>query len=697
VSLHVGSLATRSSDGMANALAVMARALAEQIEPPARISPSEWARKYLIVPDGPRAGEPWDPKLTPYLVEPLDAMSADSPINHVGVRKSAQTGFTTLIIAALGFWIDTDPSRILLLQPTDGALSEFNSDKLQPAIDNSPRLRRKVRPQTSRSGTGSTTYSKRYPGGSLTLGIASSTADLRSKTVKRLARDEIDEYPDDVNGQGDPLMLSDARYRVFLASRDWKKIDISTPTILGSSKIDKIFRDGDQRYWRVTCPGCGGAFGFEWGPNFRFKAEAPHEAHYVAPCCGAIIEGYQKNAVLARGRWVATAPGAGKPATYHFDTLSSPMVPWDAVAAAYVEAGDDPLRQKAFWNLWLGLPYEVRGDAPDHVRLIERRESYPRGALPAGALFITAAADVQMRGIWYEIVAWGRGRKSWTIDTGYCDGDTSSPDSDAFKALTEATLGRTFQDAWGRGLGVDAMGVDSGYRSHVVYAYVRSHQRPHPDTGRDLVFALKGEDGWSRPAIGLPKLVDIDLGGRKVKQGCKLWSVGTWPLKGAFYADLRKEGLFSGRDNDPEGFCRFGTWLDENYFKQITAEYLADEMLRGRSRKVWKLRLGRDNHLLDCRIYNIAMAEHLGVTRMTADDWAVLEERRGAPAGDALALFAARPVKPRSDPSPTGAPAAPLAESDAPPAPATRAEPAAAQDGEGEWVPQVQDWLRRRD
>ena len=294
-----------------DAIVTLATALAAGLKPPPPLSPSRWAPKNLIVPDGPRAGEPWSLDLTPYIAEPLDFFGPDSPVNEIAVRKSAQTGFTTLAIAAIGHSIDRDPCRMMVIQPTDSALSDFNRDKLQPAIENSKALKAKVIPQTSRSATGSTTYSKRYPGGALTLAIATSAADLRSKTVKKIIRDEIDQYPDDLDGQGDPLEISDGRLMSFLASGEWKKIDISTPTIKGASKIDRRFEQGDQRFWRIKCPHCDGEYSFEWGQNFRFSREFPHKAHYVAPCCGAIIWPSERNGLVRKGRWIATSPRPG--------------------------------------------------------------------------------------------------------------------------------------------------------------------------------------------------------------------------------------------------------------------------------------------------------------------------------------------------------------------------------------------------
>jgi phage terminase large subunit GpA-like protein len=627
-----------------SARAIVAGALAAILEPPNPIAASQWAAENFIVPDGARAGGAWDLSLTPYIVEPLDNIGPESPVNEEAVRKAAQTGFTIMLLAAIGHSIDRDPCRMMVIQPTDGALSEFNREKLQPAIDGTKALKHRVIPQTSRSAQGSTTYSKKYPGGSLTLCIASSAAALRSATIKKLFRDEIDQYPDDLEGQGDPLDISDARLTNFLAQGEWKKVDISTPTIVGSSKIQRRFEQGDKRFWHVKCPHCGEEFRFEWGPNFRYNREFPHQAHYITPCCGVVIAAYEKIGLVRNGRWIASDPRPGAFPSYHFDALSSPFVPWDETAKKFVEAGDDQRKLTSFYNLFLGLPFEVKGDAPDHMRLMERREEgFVRGQIPPRGLLLIASADVQMRGIWVEVVAFAPNRESFVVDQDYLDGSTEAVDGEAFEKLRTRILDREYPDAFGGKRRLDGLAVDSGYRSHIVYAWARKNQRLHPDSGQDVVFAVNGLEGWGRPALGTPKLVDIDLAGHRVKKGCKLWPVGTWPLKGAFYADLNKEGVRSGKPVDPEGYCHFPTWLDEAYFRQITSEYLAQKTERGKTRQFWQLRSSeRDNHLLDCRIYSLAIADKLALSSYTQDDWAALAKARGMPPDDALALFKPR-------------------------------------------------------
>jgi phage terminase large subunit GpA-like protein len=551
---------------------IFSGAVADVLMPAEELSPSKWAEAHLTVPDGPLAGQKFSLALAEYLREPLDMLGPDSPVNDIAVMKSAQTGFTTMIIAAIGFMIDRAPCHALLIQPTRDALSDFNRLKLDPAIKASPVLQRKVASQTSRSSAGSTMHTKVFPGGTIALAIASSAADLRSKTVRVLLRDEIDQYPDDLDGQGSSLEISDGRLMAFLNQGDWKKVDVSTPTVKGASKIERRYEQGDKRRWRVPCPGCGEEFTFEFS-GLRFAETFPHKAHYVAPCCGSVIENHQKRELLRRGRWVATASRPGAFPSYHLSALESPFVPFDAIAAERVAVGDDPTRLRTFDNLWLGIAHEVQGDSPDAESLMLRRESgLKRGHIPARGLVLVASADVQGNGIWFEVIAIASNRESWVVETGFLSGATEAPDCEPFEQLRDRVLDRDWPDAFGRTRKLDALGVDSGFRSHVVYSWVRANQRVRANTqGADTVLALKGGEGWDRPAIGLPSVVDINFAGKRVRGGAAIRVVGTFSLKSVFYEDLWKLGTKSGKSSDPPGLCHFPDFIDDVYFRQLTS------------------------------------------------------------------------------------------------------------------------------
>lgn len=623
-----------------SAVAVIATALAAAIMPAEHVDAVQYARTSVVVPDGPKAGELWDDDLTPYIREPLLMSMTESGVNEIAVRKSAQTGFTTLLLASTAYYIKHDPCRVMIVQPTTAALSEFNREKLAVMLSDSPDMKSTVRDQISRSGDGSTAASKKFPGGSLKLANANSAPDLRSSTIRKAWCDEVDEYPDDLDKQGDPIGMIEARQESFLMSGDWFRGYISTPTVKGASRIDELFESGDQRYWNMPCPGCGEEFRFVFDRKFFcFKDEFPHDPHYATPCCGSIVEAHEKVALMKKGRWVPTASRPGAYPSYHFDALSSPFVPWEKIAERFISAGDDPQKLKTFYNLTLGLAFDMKGDAPDHVRLMERRApDLKRGHIPAQGLVLVGSADVQLNGIWYVIKAFGADRQSWRVDAGYIAGATDDPHGGAFLELEQIRT-KEWPDAFGSRRAVDLFGVDSGYRAHVVYTWAR---------GKIGVMVLKGLEGWSRPAIGMPTPQDIDFNGKRIRGGAMVYGVGTYSLKGAFYANLHKEGVAAGKPVDPPGYCHFGTWLDEVYFKQITSEYIGTEKSKtGRKRPVrkWMPRAGFENHFLDCEVYGDALGDYLGISRMTLQEWATLAAMRNVPEGIMNAdIFSPAPI-----------------------------------------------------
>jgi phage terminase large subunit GpA-like protein len=104
------------------------------------------------------------------------------------------------------------------------------------------------------------------------------------------------------------------------------------------------------------------------------------------------------------------------------------------------------------------------------------------------------------------------------------------------------------------------------------------------------------------------------------------WPVGTWSLKAEFYGNLHKTGLAAGEACDPPGYCHFHSELGEEYFQQITSEYFDQKLVKGKLKEEWKKRR-EHNHFLDCRIGAMAMAEHLGLSRMSKSDWARLRAK----------------------------------------------------------------------
>jgi phage terminase large subunit GpA-like protein len=621
------TLAATQSDTRIGAGGRIASASFDAARRSAPMRVSDWVAANVILVDGPSAGQLWSARGAPYLVEILDCLSEEHPSNLVTVRKSQQTGASIMALAWVLYVAEREPANMLYGVPGLDTLRDINSGKV---------------PQTSRSGIGSTTYEKVFAkGGRVWLANANSVMDLSSKTAKKGVKDEVSKWSD-IPGAQDPEDLFFGRFTAFRGTGDWKILEISTPELdtgdelgeqPGHCRIDRSFKRSDQRFWHLACPECGSVF-FHRFERLRVDVKAPHRTAYICEGCGHEISEGERRVQLqpdAGAQWLATASGLDRHPGFHIDAFISLMMSYEAIAEDYLKARGSEIGLKGFRNLVEGLPHLFRGDAPDHKRLMDRREPHLiRGHIPHDALLLTAAADVQMRGIWLEIVAWTPDRRSYLVDAQYLGGDTDSPDAPVFQRLRSETIDRMFPDAFGRKRGLDVLAVDSGYRSNIVYAWSRNNQRPHADTGRDLILAVKGDKGWGKPPLGTPSLQDIDLGGRKIKQGAKVWPIGTWPLKSSLYLDLGKQRTGETIAEAPAGYCHFHGDVDEEYFKQLCASHLEDITVRGRpAGKRW-VDL-RENHFLDCRVYNMAMAEYLGLSIMTPAEWQALARHRGLP------------------------------------------------------------------
>ena len=178
--------------------------------------------------------------------------------------------------------------------------------------------------------------------------------------------------------------------------------------------------------------------------------------------------------MLERGEWRPTVPGDSRTAGFHLSSLYSPVgwFSWADAAEMYEQAQKTPDLMKGFVNTVLGLPFEEEAEALEWQRLYERREVYRIGVVPEPGLFLTAGVDVQKDRIEVEVVAWGRGKESWSVDYRVIEGDTARPD---VWAKLDAVLDRDWPHASGHTLPLRVMCVDAGYATQDVYAWVRQH------------------------------------------------------------------------------------------------------------------------------------------------------------------------------------------------------------------------------
>jgi phage terminase large subunit GpA-like protein len=598
------------------------------LRPPPKLTLSQWADEhfYLNAVSSAQAGR-WT--TLPYQRGFMDAIT-DPTVTSVTLMKSARIGYTKGVDAAIGYFIDHDPSSILAVQPTIEDAKGFSKEEIAPMIDDCPRLRGKVVDADDGGPRGgqNTILHKMFPGGVLSLTGANSGAGFRRITRRVIILDEVDAYPPSAGVDGDPVWLAIRRSETF-----WNRKIIagSTPLIEGYSRIESRFKEGTQERYYVPCPHCGHFDVLVWpeekgggkGHWMHWPPGNPGAAYFVCGKNGCAIEHDQKFEMVRRGEWRPSTRGRDDPPTdpshrsFHIWTAYSfsPNATWGQIATEYERAKGDRDKLKTFVNTVRGETWKETGEAPEWERLFNRREPQPPiGTVSRGARWLTCGVDVQKDRLVYEVVGWGHDRTSWSVDAGILLGDTARDDT--FKLLDEL-LARVFPKEGAApdaaGLQIRMLAIDAGYNTHRVLNYVRTRDQMR-------VIAVKGLPTDSGVAIvTVPRPADVLHNGRMLRGGAKVWPVTGAIAKGELYGFLRleREILDDGKLGPfPPGYCHFPEHPPE-YFKQLTSERLVTitHPRKGTQTREWQVIPGRENHWLDCRVYARAAVSVLGYDR----------------------------------------------------------------------------------
>jgi phage terminase large subunit GpA-like protein len=598
---------------MPTAEEIYSTAAAEGARPDPVQTVSAWADRCRTLSQRASAEPgPWRTERTPYLREIMDCLSPSSPVDTVVLMKGAQVGGTECGNNWIGYVIHQAPGPMLSVMPTVEMAKRNSKQRIDPLIEESRVLRELVSDPRSRD-SGNTMLAKEFPGGILVMTGANSAVGLRSMAARYLFLDEIDGYPGDVDGEGDPVNLALARTRTF-ARR--KVFMISTPKITGRSRIEACFEESDQRHYWVPCPHCNEYQTLKFA-QVRWPKGQPELAVYICECCGEEIENHRKHWMLAEGEWRAASPGPGKPAGFHLSSLYSPVgwFSWADAAAMFTEAQKNPTLLQVFVNTVLGETWALQGEAPEWQRLYDRREDYRIGTVPKGGLFLTAGVDIQKDRIELEIVAWGRGKESWSVDYPVLEGQTA--EGAVWLKLTNL-LNTYFPCECGATMPIAKFAIDSGYATPEVYAWARKY-------GGARVVVIKG-DSRSPALVSQPSPIEVGPQGKQVKYGVRVWPVNGSMIKEELYRWLRLDRPTEESDEPyPPGYCHFPKYSEE-YFKQLTAEQLVTRIVKGYRRPEWQKTRDR-NEALDCRSYARAAAAVYGMDRFTELSWQTLEGR----------------------------------------------------------------------
>ncbi len=570
---------------------VWRRAL-DALLPPPQLTVSQWADGCRVLGNTSPEPGPWRTDRTPYLREIMDALSPSSDCERVVFMKSAQVGGTEVLLNACGYLMHHAPAPILLVQPTVEMAKRFSKQRLDDLIESTPVLCGRVKDPRSRD-SGNTVLMKEFAGGVLILTGANSAVGLRSLPAKYVLADELDAWPADADGEGDPFTLAVRRTVAFGSQR--KILAVSTPTIEGLSRIEALYKQSDQRRYFVPCPRCGHYQVLAW-QNVVWDEGRPETARYRCESCAGLLENWQKTEMLARGEWRPTAAGDGRTRGYHISALYAPVgwPSWAELARDFVEAKKTRETLQVWINTALGETWKDEAAVPLEADVLYQRREPFAAEVPAGACLLTAGADVQADRIELEVVGWGAGEESWSIGYFVLHGDTGQPE--VWSDLDRLLL-RQWRHESGLQLTIAAACIDAGFETETVLDFAR------PRRGR-RIWAVKGQGGFGKPIW--PRRAST--GGRHRGE---LYLIGSDTAKEKVYSRLRVA-------HPGPGYCHFPLDRARDWFEQLVSERIIVE----RGQRKFSKPAGARNEALDCRAYATAALHALYMSGFRLDDHA---------------------------------------------------------------------------
>ncbi len=585
---------------------IYAEAFRNGLKPIPKIPIWKWAEDNRIMTTrSSKKPGPWRNDVIPYGIEIMDEFSPHSKTEEIVWIKSSQIGGTECVLNVIGYYMDYVPCPILYMISTDELANDVSTDRVEPMIDGVPTLKKKIGDKRKRD-TQNTIHKKGFPGGCLFLMGAKSANKLRNKSVRVLMMDEVSSF--ETTKEGDTVELARKRTQAF---QNKKKIGyVSTPTFYGTCQITRQFEQSDKRYYQVPCPHCEHYQKLEfknlrWNMDRENKFKKPDDVCYECKNCGCLIEEYNKQEMLEKGKWIKENPSS-EIAGFHLNSLYSPidMKRWSEIAIEYEQALKNESMMQVFVNTILGEAYRSGGKETDWETLYNRRENYQRNKIPKGGLFITCGVDVQHDRLECELVVWGREKQSWSLDYRVFYGVTK--EKDVWSNLDNLLREEFEIEGANKKVLLKNMAIDSsdGTMTAHVYDFCRKYNISR-------VFPIKGRKQMDTYfTLSAPK--EFKVNGRKIPKGIKLYSIGVNLLKSELmgFLELKKDSA-----KTPYGYCHFPDY-NEEYFLQLTSEVFLDgDWVKTRAR----------NEALDCRIYARAAAAILGIDRYTEKDWKTLE------------------------------------------------------------------------
>lgn len=290
---------------------------------------------------------------------------------------------------------------------------------------------------------------------------------------------------------------------------------------------------------------------------------------------------------------------------------------FELIAREWLKAKGDSAAEQTFLNDSAGRAYKAQGEAPPWEKLRDRaaQAPYPRGRIPAGALVIALGIDCQADRVEWQLVGFGREFRRFVIEYGVIPGHISDK---ICQERLDGLLKQTWLNVANRPIGIDAAAIDGNAWTEDVWGWARRHPR-----SKLIMVRGRGED--SAPRLARVKKERNERTGKLLKYASRFYNFGASVMKMALYRDLGKEDVLAS------GFVSFPQGLDDEYFRQLTAERRQPEKRHGFTVYRWVKDPSQANEALDTMLQAETAATKFGIRGLPDAIWLKLEQEREIP------------------------------------------------------------------
>ena len=589
---------------------------------------SEAVRKFMRVPKGAGNSVPWDPELTPYIIEPMNCLSSREydAVIFVGPSRTGKT------IGLIDGWIVStivcDPSDMLVVQMTEDKAREHSKKRLDRTFRCSAAVKKRMSPRRNDNNVHDKTF---RDGSFLKIGWPSISI-MSSSDYRFVALTDYDRFPEDIDGEGDAFSLASKRTTTFMSAgmtlvesspgRDicdlkWKAS--TSHEAPPSTGIMSLYNRGDRRRWYWPCPHCREYFQPEMTNMTGYSEHtdpvlASEAACLQCPACKGLIPPDMKRDLNIRGVWLkdgeridrdGSVTGEGRQsriASFWMEGPAAAYQTWAQLIFKYLTAEQEYQTTgseetlKAVINTDFGRPYLPRTALEQRKgeHLEQRAEDIPERTVADGVEFLVATVDVQggrHRRFVVQITGYGCMGERWVVDRFNIRYSLRNDDCGESRPLNPASypedwdllLTDVLNKTWAlasepsKRMALMAMAVDSGGEDGVTDNAYRFWRKCRREGEGKRVYLFKGD---SHKREKLITRTWPDNTGRSARRANAAGDVPLFLIQTDVLKDRVNNALW--RDAPGPNYIHFPAWIGSWFYDELTYEERSPE---GRWRK----------------------------------------------------------------------------------------------------------------